>query len=199
MKILVLDTETLGVADPRVYNLGWLVYDTADGKVISARDYLIKELYDNRELMNSAYYANKIPLYEEMLADGKCRRIKWGYALRRLAREMKGVDGIYAFNSGFDVRSIAKTCELLKSKNPTADGISDIWKGLANPNITSTRAYQEFCKTHGKMTKHKTPRCRENAETLFAYLTGNPNYIEQHTALADCEIELAILLAALGN
>ena len=45
MKILVLDTETLGVADPRVYNLGWLVYDTADGKVISARDYLIKELY----------------------------------------------------------------------------------------------------------------------------------------------------------
>ena len=199
MKILVLDTETLGVADPRVYNLGWLVYNTVDGKVISARDYLIKELYDNRELMNSAYYANKIPLYEEMLADGKCRRIKWGYALRRLAREMKGVDGIYAFNSGFDVRSIAKTCEMLKSKNPTADGISDIWKGLANPNITSTREYQEFCKAHGKMTKHKTPRCRENAETLFAYLTGNPNYIEQHTALADCEIELAILLAALGN
>jgi hypothetical protein len=199
MKILVLDTETLGVADPRVYNLGWLVYDTADGKVISARDYLIKELYDNSELMNTAYYANKIPLYEEMLADGKCRRIKWGYALRRLAREMKGVDGIYAFNSRFDVRSIAKTCELLKSKNPTADGISDIWKGLANPNITSTREYQEFCKANGKMTKHKTPRCRENAETLFAYLTGNPNYIEQHTALADCEIELAILLAALGN
>ena len=199
MKILVLDTETLGVADPRVYNLGWLVYDTADGKVISARDYLIKELYDNSELMNSAYYANKIPLYEEMLADGKCRRIKWGYALRRLAREMKGVDGIYAFNSGFDVRSIAKTCELLKSKNPTADGISDIWKGMANPIITSTREYQEFCKANGKMTKHKTPRCRENAETLFAYLTGNPNYIEQHTALADCEIELAILLAALGN
>ena len=199
MKILVLDTETLGVADPRVYNLGWLVYDTADGKVISARDYLIKELYDNSDLMKSAYYANKIPLYEEMLADGKCRRIKWGYALRRLAREMKGVDGIYAFNSGFDVRSIAKTCELLKSKNPTADGISDIWKGLANPNITSTREYKEFCKANGKMTKHKTPRCRENAETLFAYLTGNPNYIEQHTALADCEIELAILLAALGN
>jgi hypothetical protein len=199
MKILVLDTETLGVADPRVYNLGWLVYDTADGKVISARDYLIKELYDNSELMNTAYYANKIPLYEEMLADGKCRRIKWGYALRRLAREMKGVDGIYAFNSRFDVRSIAKTCELLQSKNPTADGISDIWKGLANPNITSTREYQEFCKANGKMTKHKTPRCRENAETLFAYLTGNPNYIEQHTALADCKIELAILLAALGN
>ena len=169
MKILVLDTETLGVADPRVYNLGWLVYDTVDGKVISARDYLIKELYDNSDLMKSAYYANKIPLYEEMLADGKCRRIKWGYALRRLAREMKGVDGIYAFNSRFDVRSIAKTCEMFKSKNPTADGISDIWKGLANPNITSTREYQEFCKANGKMTKHKTPRCRENAETLFAY------------------------------
>ena len=199
MKVLVLDTETLGVADPRVYNLGWLVYDTADGKVLSARDYLIKELYDNSELMSSAYYANKIPLYEEMLADGKCRRIKWTYALRRLKREMKGVDGIYAFNSRFDNRSIAITCEMLNTVNPTADGITDIWKGMANPNITSTREYQEFCKAHGKMTKHKKPRCRENAETLFAYLTKNPNYIEQHTALADCEIELAILLAALGN
>ena len=40
-KIIVLDTETLGVADPRVYNIGWLVY--ADGNIISKRDYLIKE------------------------------------------------------------------------------------------------------------------------------------------------------------
>jgi hypothetical protein len=70
---------------------------------------------------------------------------------------------------------------------------------MANTNITQTEEYQEFCKANGRMTKHKTPRCRENAETLYAFLTGNPDYVEQHTALADCEIELAILLAALGN
>ena len=86
--------------------------------------------------MQTAYYANKRPIYEEMLADGKCRRIKWSYALRQLARALKDADGIYAFNSRFDTRSIAKTCETIKAKNPTADGISDIWKGMANPNIT---------------------------------------------------------------
>lgn len=197
MKIIVLDTETLGVYDARVYNIGWLVY--ADGKITSKRDYLIKEIYDNENLMKTAYYANKRPLYEEKLADGKCRRISWSYALRQLARALRDADGIYAFNSRFDTRSIAKTCENIKAKNPTADGIKDIWKGMANPNITKTDEYQEFCKAHGKMTKHKKPRCKENAETLYAYLTGNPNYVEEHTALADCEIELAILLAALGN
>ena len=105
--------------------------------------------------MKSAYYANKIPLYEEMLADGKCRRIKWSYALRQLARALKDADGIYAFNSRFDTRSIAKTCEMIKAKNPTADGISDIWKGMANPNITQTEEYQEFCKIYGRIFMHR--------------------------------------------
>ena len=47
------------------------------------------------------------------------------------------------------------------------------------------------------MTKHKTPRPRENAETLYAFLTNDPTYVEEHTALEDSKIELEILLATL--
>ena len=200
MKLLVLDTETLGVADPTVYDLGYLIYDTADGKTVVERDYITAEIYNETERMKTAYYANKLPIYEQRLADGYCKKIKWSYILRMLKRDMNkhGVDGIFAYNSRFDTRAIAKTCEELGVKsNPTADGITDIWKGLTDPHITGTREYQEFCRRNGFMTKHKRPRCQAKAETVFRYLTGQTDYQEEHTALEDSKIELAILLKAL--
>jgi len=198
MRLLVLDTETLGVADPSVYDLGYVIYDDVDGVVV-ARDYITKEIYDNPAKMRSAYYYNKLPIYEERLADGYCKKTKWTYILRMLQRDINkyNPDGIYAYNSSFDNRAIAKTCELFGTKNPTADGILDIWKGLTDPHITETEDYQRFCKDNGFMTKHKRPRCQAKAETVYRYLTGQTDYIEEHTALEDSKIELAILLKAL--
>ena len=147
MRLLVLDTETLGVQDPSVYDLGYLIYDDVDG-VIVARDYITKEIYDNPRKMQTAYYYNKLPIYEERLADGYCKKTKWRYALMVLQRDINKYkpDGIYAYNSRFDTRAIAKTCELFKVKNPTADGIRDIWKGLTDPHITETEDYKKLCK-----------------------------------------------------
>ena len=199
MRVLVLDTETLGVCDPSVYDLGYLIYDDIDG-IIIARDYITKEIYEQTERMSSAYYANKLPIYEERLADGYCKKTKWAYALRMLQRDINKYkpDGIYAYNSRFDTRSIAKTCEELGvRKNPTADGITDIWKGLTDPHITETESYKEFCRVNGFMTRHKKPRCQAKAETVYRYLMGQTDYVEEHTALEDSKIELAILLKAL--
>ena len=199
MKIIVLDTETLGVFNPSVYDLGYVVYDSETDNIIKARDYLTSEIFDNANLMKTAYYANKLPIYYQRLADGYCKKTKWSYILRMLKRDMNkyGVDGIYAYNSRFDTRAIAKTCEKLNSKtNPTADGIKDIWKGLTDPHITETEEYKAFCRKNGFMTKHKRPRCQAKAETVFRYLTGQTDYKEEHTALEDSKIELAILLKA---
>lgn len=199
MKIIVLDTETLGVFDPSVYDLGYVVYDSETDNIIKARDYLTSEIFDNANLMKTAYYANKLPIYYQRLADGYCKKTKWSYILRMLKRDMNkyGVDGIYAYNSRFDTRAIAKTCKKLNSKtNPTADGIKDIWKGLTDPHITETEEYKAFCRKNGFMTKHKRPRCQAKAETVFRYLTGQTDYKEEHTALEDSKIELAILLKA---
>ncbi len=199
MRVLVLDTETLGVCDPSVYDLGYLIYDDADG-ILVARDYITAEIYDDLDRMKSAYYAEKLPIYEKRLADGYCKKTKWAYALRMLARDINkyGVDGIYAYNSRFDTRAIAKTCgDFNVKKNPTSDGIKDIWKGLADPHITKTESYIKFCKDNGFMTKHNKPRPQAKAETVYRYLTGQTDYMEEHTALEDSKIELAILLKAL--
>ena len=200
--IIVLDTETLGVSDPRVYDLGYVIANLADGKVIKERDYITRQIYDNKDLMNIAYYKNKMPIYEARLADGYCKKCYWGTILRILEKDIEryGVDGIYAYNSRFDSRAIATTCEKLNSKiNPTADGIKDIWKGMTDPHITETEDYINFCKKNGFMTKHKTPRVQAKAETLFRYLTGETDYVEQHTALEDSKIEFEILKFALAN
>jgi len=200
MKIIVLDTETLGVFDPSVYDLGYVIYDSDVDGIVKARDYITSEIFDDESKMKTAYYANKLPIYHQRLADGYCKKTKWSYILRMLKRDINkyGVDGIYAYNSRFDTRAIAKTCEKLGSKtNPTADGIKDIWKGLTDPHITETEEYKAFCRKHGFMTKHKKPRCQAKAETVFRFLTGQTDYIEEHTALEDSKIELAILLKAL--
>lgn len=200
MKLLVLDTETLGIVNPLVYDLGYLIYDTQTEEIIVKRDYLIKQIYDNENYMQSAYYGWKKPIYEEMLADGKCKKVWWGIALDILRKDIARcvADGseLYAYNSQFDWNAIKMTCEKYNSKqNPTIDGIKDIMDYI-NP-ITQTEEYKNFCFKNGFITKHKTPRPQKKAETLFRYLSGQTDFEEQHMALNDSEIELEILLTAL--
>lgn len=200
MKILVLDTETLGLYDQRVYNLGYVVYDTNTHAKLVERDYVIKQIFDNNKLMKTAYYADKKPLYIERLKDGACKKLFWGNACRILAHDIEHyeVGTIMAYNSRFDYKAILKTCERYSSKiNPTAEGIADIMKVINT--ITETEDYKDFCKTHGFMTKHRKPRCQRKAETLYRYLTGDVDYNEEHTALADSRIELDIYLEAMAR
>lgn len=197
----MLDTETLGIVNPLVYDLGYLIYDTQTEEIIVKRDYLIKQIYDNETYMQSAYYGWKKPIYEEMLADGKCKKVWWGIALDILRKDIARcvADGseLYAYNSQFDWNAIKMTCEKYNSKqNPTIDGIKDIMDYI-NP-ITQTEEYRKFCFDNGFITKHKKPQPQRKAETLFRYLSGQTEFEEKHMALSDSEIELVILLKALG-
>lgn len=79
--IIVLDTETLGIKNRQVYEIGYVVA-TADGKVLRERDYMIKQTYENVALFSTAYYANKRSIYEQKLADGLAKSVYWGYAMK---------------------------------------------------------------------------------------------------------------------
>ena len=199
MKLLVLDTETLGLQDQRIYDLGYMIYDTETETVVCERNYIIKQIYDNTELMQTAYYNNKRAIYEQRLADGYCKKVYWGVALRIMEKDLMkyAPDGIWAYNSKFDYRAFEKTCSDLNSKiNPVADGIADIMQVIGG--ITETEEYENFCRENNYLTKHRTPKPQRKAETLYRYLTNQTDYIEEHTALADSRIELEILLVALG-
>lgn len=196
--IMVLDTETLGLDNPIIYELGYTIYNQANKKKLQDRDYLIKQVYDNKELFESAYYSNKRPLYEEKLSNGLAKNVYWGYALKVLVSDIQkyGVEEIYAYNSRFDVRAIKHTMTQLRAITKFTNEILDIMNYIKS--ITSTESYINFCESNGYMTKHKKPKPQKKAETLYRYLTNNIDFIEDHMALEDSQIELEILKVALG-
>lgn len=197
-KIIVIDTETCGgMSAPIVYDFGYVVADIESGETLKTRSYVIKEIFENLPLFETAYYKEKRPMYIERLESGYSKEIKLRYALNQLIKDINkyNVSELYAYNSAFDMRAIKSSVERLKLKSNPAAQINDIMDYISP--ITETEKYIEFCLENGFMTKHRKPRPQKKAETLKRYLDNNPTYTEEHTALEDSKIELEILLHAL--
>ena len=68
---------------------------------------------------------------------------------------------------------------------------------MAKDTICEMASYKKFCEENGFMTKHKTPRPQTKAETVYAFLTNNPSFTEEHQGLDDIRIEIAIMAACI--
>ena len=68
-KIMVVDTETIGVAKKFCYNIGYVIAEINDNgyNVIDKREFLVKQVWRNTMLFSTAYYADKKPIYTNML------------------------------------------------------------------------------------------------------------------------------------
>lgn len=195
---LVLDTETINLEKQFIYDLGYTIADN-NGDIIAKKSYIITQIFNNKELFATGYYANKLPLYNERLKNGYSKKVCWGNAMRYLANDIKkyGITEIYAYNSKFDTKAIAFMCSWYGVINPLgATEILDIMDFIQP--ITTTTDYKNFCESNGFMTKHKKPKPQQKAETLYRYLKNNVDYEEEHTGLEDSLIELEILMTALG-
>lgn len=197
MKI-VLDTETISLEKPFVYDLGYVIVND-NGDIIAKKSYVISQVWNNKELFATAYYADKKPLYYARLKSGYSKKVGWGHAMRYLANDIKkyGVTEIYAYNSKFDSRALNFMCAWYKVVNGLGGiEIQDIMNFIKP--ITKSQDFINFCESNGYMTNHKTPQPQKKAETLYRYLTNNADYEEEHTGLEDSLIELEILMTALG-
>lgn len=196
--ILVLDTETISLNKPFIYDLGYTIADT-NGNIIKKKSYIISQVWNNKELFATGYYANKKPLYYARLKSGYSKKVCWGNAMRFLANDIKkyGITEIYAYNSKFDSRALNFMCAWYKVVNGLGGmEILDIMDYIQP--ITKTQEYKEFCQVNGFMTKQKKPQPQQKAETLYRYITNNVDYEEEHTGLEDSLIELEILMTALA-
>ena len=195
---LIFDTETISTEKRFIYNIGYLIINP-DGKVLTSRDMLVRQVYDNKPLFATAYYANKRPLYTSKMKGRRTKKVSWGEACRIMLKDLKEnnvLDG-YAFNSSFDVSSFYFTHNFFGNKRRPLDGIKvhDIMNNIKV--FTQTEDYRKFCKANGFMTKNG--RVKQTAEVVYAYITNNPDYAEEHTALEDSKIETEILLYALSK
>ena len=194
---IVFDTETAnGLDDPIVYDIGGAVVDKK-GKVYETFSFVIFEVFcEMRDLMQSAYYANKIPMYEKQIANGERKIVRYSTAkkyINELAKKYN-IKAMVAHNARFDYRSTTKTQRYLtKSKYrwfiPYGVELWDTMK-MANDTICKQTHYKEFCYNNGYLTKNG--RVRKTAEILYRYISGEHNFIEEHTGLADVMIEKEI-------
>lgn len=203
---VVLDTETCPLdkdfegVDPNnmwVYDVGYAIVDKR-GKVYRERSFINADIFLNEKLlMNSSYYANKIPQYWEDIKSGK-RVLTSFYNIRKTLLEDIAefeVEEVYAYNMRFDYLSLNNTERwLTKSQYRyflTKDlVICDIMK-MARDVIAPMPTYKRFCEEHGYMTKNN--RVQLKAETLYKFITKDLDFIESHTGLEDVMIEKEIL------
>ena len=194
---ILCDTETTNTLEcPLNYNTAWSVIDL-HGNVYADYNFINKDIFfDRPDLMASAYYAEKIPLYMEQIEQGEIKVASWyeiGKTFRECCEQYKP-KAIIAHNARFDYRSCTltqryETCSKYRFFFPY--GI-EIWDTLAMSRdvVLPKASYRRFCEENGYLCKNGQPRA--TAKILWRFISGNNDFEEAHRAMEDVEIEREI-------
>lgn len=196
---LTIDTETCNTMDdPIVYDIGGCIHDK-QGKVYETFSFVIYETFIGmKDVMTSAYYADKIDNYIDDLNKGARKMVRFATAKSHIARlcEQYNVKAIIAHNMRFDYRATATTQRYLtKSKYryffPYGIDLWDTMK-MAQDTICKQKTYIKWCKENGFVTARG--QVRKTAEILYRYISNQTDFIESHTGLEDVLIEKEIFV-----
>lgn len=203
---IVLDTETApinrdfeGVSPDNmwVYDCGWAIVDKR-GNVYRTRSFVNADIFLNEKVaMTSSYYAEKIPQYWKDIKDGKRILTSFFKIRQTLLADMRefGVTEVYCHNCRFDYGTLNTTERwLTKSKMrfffPKSVTMCDTLK-MSRDVLGKMPTYKKFCEENSYTTKNGKPRF--TAEIIYRFISGENDFIEEHTALADVMIEKEIL------
>ena len=205
---VVLDTETCPTVNYKdnnahpetslVYDFGYTIRDN-DNNVLRERSFVIAETFYQTSIMNSAYYADKLPLYHEGIKRNEWDVISFLEAWRTFKADCKEfkVNTAWAYNCNFDTIALNNTLRTYSNGYaqwffPYTMKVRDVWDYASN--ITSTKGYLKFCVENGLFTATGNPST--SAENVYRYISRATSFVEDHTALSDARIESAILFAA---
>lgn len=208
---LVIDTETAPMRknlpmhvmaqNSLVYDFGGVVRNTKTGEIVKSFSFIIADTFYNNDLMQSAYYAKKLPQYHDGVRCGMWVSVSFKYAydyINNLIKEYN-IKHVWAYNASFDIATLNNTINYYSNgwiktffNNVT---VKDIWNRVTN--ITGTKKYVRWCFDNGFISNAGNPKT--SAEIVYRYLAKDNNFIEAHTALNDAEIESFILTCAQKN
>ena len=202
-KYIMLDTETTNsLDDPICYDVGFAVVDK-EGSIYETHSFVVAEVFLNEELMESAYFIEKVPQYWEDIKKGTRKLAKFNTIRKVLAETMKkyNTNIVIAHNARFDYRSTAKTQRYLtKSKYryflPYGTEVWDTLK-MAREVLKNDVDYDNFCYNNNYVTKRG--RKRFTAEILYRFFTGDNDFVESHTGLEDVTIEKVIFAECMAR
>lgn len=204
--MMVLDTETCPLdkeldavlpSNMFAYDIGWAVVDKR-GKVYRSRSFVNADIFlGERDLMKSAYYADKVPMYWDDIKAGDRKLAKLSTISKILKEDVAefGITEIYAHNMRFDYGTLNNTQRWdTKSKYryffPYGVTICDTLK-MSRDVIGKMPTYRRFCEENGYLTSRN--QLRFTAEILYRFISKDNEFVESHTGLEDVMIEKEIL------
>lgn len=196
---LVLDTETAnGLDQPLVYDVGGVVTDK-QGRIYERFSFVVRDIFVyERALMQTAYYANKIPEYIEDIHNKKRIMMDFFGIRHYILNLMKkyNITDVAAYNAHFDINALNLTQRwTTKSRSRYfflyGTNFICIWN-MACQTLCQRKTYKEFCETNG-LISNRGRNISTSAENVFRYLILNPEYQEEHKGLDDVLIETEIM------
>lgn len=207
--IIVIDTETcngimtetgqLDLSCSIVYDFGLAVIDKK-GNVYETYSFVIREsFFGMRDVMKTAYYAEKIPQYKTDIYNGSRQVVSFVEAklVLRDMMEKYHTNVVCGHNMLFDYKALTTTQRYFTKSayRYFFPYNTEFWDSLkmARSVMGQMPTYKRFCQENGYMTKHKKPQCRFTAEICYRYIINDTNFTECHTGLEDVLIEAKIV------
>jgi hypothetical protein len=206
-RFLVCDTESTGLGNKAfVFDFGYVI-SNRKGKVFCERNFLISEVLTNPRIMLGALYngdwrammgGKLFSHYVPALNDNTVRLEKWRDVLQVMRDDILtyGVDVFCAYNLPFDLGAMQKTHNMVTEKNLDFSRLAllCLWE-FSCITVLRSRLYHDVAQTQGKDAGWITDagNVRTTAEKTYAFLSGDYDFIESHTALHDAQIETEIL------
>lgn len=201
--LLCVDTEATNCiqegwkisANSLPYDIGFAVMDT-HGMIYETHSFVNSDVfYDMPDLMESAYYAKKLPRYHEEIACG-LRTVANTWDIRKKMFEVMerfGIHEVVAHNAGFDydtLNNIVKYLTGSKVRHWFPFGMVEWWdsKKMAQSVICKMPTYKQFC-----LDEFGLNRASAKAENLYRFIIKDPDFTEAHTGLEDVLIESQIV------
>lgn len=233
MNLTAEQKKRIAISKPLVYDIGWTIANRTHG-IVAKRNYLVAETFCVPSVFNTAYYAEKRPLYLEMLAKGEIEIKTWNEIAAILEADLAECKYVCAYNAMFDFKKAIvfteRYIQMLYSPSyykwenvqrnscanianntapktkPTFDknhfifrgksyDMLDVW-GITCAYLLNNPEFKEQC-LEEKNISNSGVYFSTSAETAKQFLSQRYDFIEDHTALSDAEIETELLFAAL--
>ena len=208
-RFLVMDTESTGLGSKAfVFDMGYVI-SNRKGKIFAERNWLIEEILTDPRVMLGAFFN---PDWRSMMG-GKIFRhyipalnandvsiIKWRDALEILRDDILtfGVDVFSAYNLPFDLGAMNTTHKRVAEKtlNFSRLDLLCLWE-FSCLTVCRSRLFHDVCAQQNNPDAHDwisaANNVRTTAEKTYAFISGDYDFIESHTALHDAQIETEIL------
>lgn len=197
-ELLKPERHVMDMSNVLVYDCGWAVVDT-HGNIYETASFINKDIFDDEcELMQSAYYGWKVPLYLEGIKNGSHKK-KNTWEIRQAmfeTIEKYNIKEWAAYNASFDSKALDNTQRYHTSSKYRywfPFGSIDIWDimKMARDVIAPMPTFISFCEKNGFIAGNGKPRT--SAEIVYRFIINDPTFEESHTGLEDVIIETAIM------